>query len=60
MGYKLKPNDQDWRSKEGDDYQIFHRALDEAFKNTNENREDFKITQDAPSQEGKTIPVEYS
>ena len=34
MSYQLKPTDEDWRSKEGDDHQIFHEALDKAFENT--------------------------
>ncbi|TAD98411.1 MAG: hypothetical protein EAZ97_10905 [Bacteroidetes bacterium] len=61
MGYQLKPTDEDWRSKKGDPYQIFHEALDKAFENTGENREDFKITKKdwSLTKEGKTIPVEY-
>jgi toxin YxiD len=59
MAYTLKPNDEDWRSKKDDPYQLFHRALDKAFENIGEDRENFVITQDAPSQEGKTIPVEF-
>lgn len=59
MAYKLQENDEDMRGEKGDKYALFHTALDKAFENTGCPREDFIITDDDVSQEGKTIPVEY-
>jgi hypothetical protein len=59
MPYRLKPTDDDWRSKQGDLYQVFHEALDKAFENTKEVRSDFTPTEISITAEGKTIPVEY-